>query len=465
MDNREDFKKTAKILADKFKELDKGVIRIISNLDTDGITAAAILVSALKREGIKFSLSFVKQLSKGFLQSMKKEPYKTIIFADLGSSVISNIKKYLADKNIFILDHHIAEYDDKKIYHLNQHLFGLEEYNEISAAGVCYFFAKALDEKNMDLAHIAFIGAVGDVQEYKGVHGLNKEILEDAINNGKIDVKTGLRIFGYQTRAIHKVLEYCVDPYIPGVSGSESGAVAFLSECGIEAKTDADWRRIIDLNDDEMKKLITGIILRRIGREENPGDVLGPIYTLRNEEEGSVIKDIKEFATLLNACARLGKPSLAMAVLFDETTKGKAVVLLEEYKGMIMRALQWFYENRKTENIFEGNGFTIINAGDNIKDTIIGVMAGIISRAGIYPDGTIIISIANNMEGDLKSSIRVAGLKVNENLNVKDILTDIVKGLDAEVGGHKLAAGSLVNINKQEDFIKNIKTILSNRKV
>ena len=465
MGGREDFKKTAKILAERFRESDKNVVKIVSNLDTDGITAAAILVAAFRREGIKFSLSLVKQLSRNVLSVLSKEPYEIIVFADLGSSVVTNIKKYLPGRKIFILDHHIVECEDKEIYQLNQHLFGLNEYNEISASGVCYFFAKELNKKNIELAHIAFIGAVGDVQEYKGVRGLNKEILDDAVSLGKIEIKTGLRMFGYQTKPVHKVLEYCTDPYIPGVSGDESGAVMFLEDCGIQAKNGEEWRKLVDLNDDEVKKLITGIILRRIGSEDKPEDVLGPIYTLKDEEEGST-KDVKEYATLLNSCARLGKSAIGIGtVLGNKNAKEKALVLIEEYKKMIINGLNWFYDNRKSENIFEGDGFVIINAGENIKDTIIGVIGSIISRAGIYNEGTIIISIAKNLEGDLKSSIRVAGLKVNEELNLRDVLTDVVKGLDAEVGGHKLAAGSLVSINKEREFIDNIKVVLGNRKV
>ena len=175
---------------------------------------------------------------------------------------------------------------------------------------------------------------------------------------------------------------------------------------------------------------------------------------------------MKEYATLLNSCARLGKPAIGIGtVLGNKNAREKAIVLIEEYKKMIINGLSWFHDNRKSENIFEGNGFTIINAGENIKDTIIGVVGGIISRAGIYNEGTIIISIAKNLEGDLKSSIRVSGLKVNEELNLKDLLTDVTKGLDAEVGGHKLAAGSLVSINKEREFIDNIKVVLGNRKV
>jgi len=104
-------------------------------------------------------LSLVKQLSKNVLNVLAKEPYEIIVFTDLGSSVITNIKKFLPGRKIFVLDHHIVECEDKEIYQLNQHLFGLDEYNEISASGVCYFFAKALNKENIELVKTPFLNA------------------------------------------------------------------------------------------------------------------------------------------------------------------------------------------------------------------------------------------------------------------------------------------------------------------
>ena len=87
------------------------VIRVISHLDTDGITSAAIISKALKRENKNFCLSVVKQLSEEELVELKKEPYDYFIFTDLGSGQLKNIIEYLPNKKILILDHH--EYDKK----------------------------------------------------------------------------------------------------------------------------------------------------------------------------------------------------------------------------------------------------------------------------------------------------------------------------------------------------------------
>ena len=64
-------------------------------------------------------------------------------------------------------------------------------------------------------------------------------------------------------------------------------------------------------NEEEIKKLVSGIILRRLS-EDSPEDVLGDVYILNEEEKESPFRDAKEFSTLLNACGRLEKASLGM---------------------------------------------------------------------------------------------------------------------------------------------------------
>ena len=72
-----------------------------------------------------------------------------------------------------------AESQDRVLM-LNPHLEG-EGSDVASGAGCAYAVAKALDPKNTDLAAIAIVGAVGDVQdqEFRRLSGYNRTILED----------------------------------------------------------------------------------------------------------------------------------------------------------------------------------------------------------------------------------------------------------------------------------------------
>ena len=120
---------------------------------------------------------------------------------------------------------------------------------------------------------------------------LNKEILDVAVNKGKIKIIRGLRIFGAQTKPLHKVLEYSTDPYIPDVTGSESGAIQFLNQIGIDPKNGNAWKKLVHLSEEEIKKLVTGIIMKRLNNEDKPEDVLGNVYILKEEEKESPTRD------------------------------------------------------------------------------------------------------------------------------------------------------------------------------
>lgn len=443
-------------MAEKFSHLDRTKpIKIVSNHDCDGIAAAAILVSAFSKEGIKFSLSILRQLTNEVLNTFKIEQYETIIFVDIGSNLLSSIEKTLKGKNIFILDHHKPE-DYKPIFavHINPYIFNLDGAKDISAAGVCYLFAKAINEENKDLAHLAIIGAIGDNQEKNGFYGVNSLIMNEASEFAKLEVKESLRMFGMQTKPLYKVLEYSTNPYIPNVTGNEKGAIKFLEDINIKVKDKGKHRRLSDLTEDEMRRLITAIILKRMGSEENPGDIFGPIYLIKGENDESPTRDVREFSTLLNCCGRLGKPSLGIATcLGDATFKIKAVNLLNQYRRDIIQSLEWFYNHRGTDKVKEGKGYVLINAEDSVRDTLIGTLTSIVSKSNLYDDGTVIVGVAHTLGEESKVSTRIAGFS-DSHINLNELVKKILKTTGGEGGGHRLAAGATIPQEKEEEFLK-----------
>lgn len=460
---REKFKKHIKEKAETFKRLKDKHVKIISHLDCDGLTAAAIITKALMREGLNFSLSIIKQIDSAILEELKKEDYNCYILTDLGSGYISLIDQQLKGREVFVIDHHRPEETENRIHNINPHNFGIDGGKEISGAGVTYLFAKALNENNKDLAHLAVIGAIGDIQEKQGFTGLNQEILDDAVTSGKLEVKKGLSMFGSQTKPLHKILELSTNPYIPGVTGNEKGAIRFLEEMGISIKDEeGKYKKLIHLNKEDMKKLITGIILKRLGSEQNPEDILGNIYLLTEEAEESPTKDAREFSTLLNSCGRLKKPALGVGTcLGDKKMRKEAIILLNDYRQELIKSLNWFYSNRGNEKVREKDGYVIINAEDNIKDTIIGTLASIISRSNIYRDGTIIVSMANTIEGNMKASLRLVG--INPDVDLRNLVKEIAEKIGVEeAGGHKQACGCLIPQEKEEEFIKTAEGLLEN---
>jgi len=439
---------------EEFNNLNDKPIKIVAHFDSDGISSASILIKALSKKNKKFVLRIVKQLNKNILDELKQEEYDTFMFLDLGSGYINLIKDILIGKKIFILDHHIPESEDSGgIIHVNPHIIGMENSSgTVSGSGISYLFCKELDGENIDSAHLAVIGALGDMQDFEGI---NKEILKDSINSGMLEIKKGLKMFGFQTKPLAKILMYSPDIYIPGITGSEDATIQFLNELNIKLKENGRFRTLSDLNEEEMKNLITGIILRRMRSEENPEDIIGDIYLLKNENEGSATKDAKEFSTLLNSCGRMGKPSLGIGLcLGSEEMKYKAFDLGKEYKIEIIKSLDWFYSNKK--KFIEGDNYIIINAGDNVQDAIIGTLASMVSKSRIYPDGKIIIAMAYTLDNKIKLSARFSG---KEDLDLKNILGKIAG--EKNIGGHKFACGGFIDINEEEKFIEKAKEVLN----
>jgi single-stranded DNA-specific DHH superfamily exonuclease len=198
-----------------------------------------------------------------------------------------------------------------------------------------------------------------------------------------------------------------------------------------------------------MSRLTTAIALKRMGAPEE-AHLIGNIYLIKmfNNSE-----DARELSALINACSRMGSPEIALGFcLGNKETRKEAEKIYTSYRQSISAALKYMEETEK----ITGNNFTIINAQDKIKDTIIGTVTSILSFSPAYPVGTVLIAMAYDGE-KIKISARLAGKKGK---NVREILTKVVVPLAGEVGGHPNAAGALLAKEKESLFIEGIKKTL-----
>ena len=93
MDKGEEFKQLIEKGKEEFSQFDRNkVVRLVSHLDADGITACAIMIRLLNQLNMRYSVSIVQQLTKTVLLELSREDYQQYVFTDLGSGQISNIK-------------------------------------------------------------------------------------------------------------------------------------------------------------------------------------------------------------------------------------------------------------------------------------------------------------------------------------------------------------------------------------
>ena len=107
MDPYGQFDENLRNAAESFRNVDKKeVIRLISHLDADGISAASIMIKLLNSDNRKYSVSIVPQLNRAVIVQFASESYNCFIFTDLGSGLLSEIQELLKGKKVFVLDHH-----------------------------------------------------------------------------------------------------------------------------------------------------------------------------------------------------------------------------------------------------------------------------------------------------------------------------------------------------------------------
>lgn len=449
-----------------------GDARIVSHYDADGISSGAIMVKAMSREGKRFRLTLVNQLSDSLLKELGKEGNRLVIFTDLGSGYLEGIQKYvMKDKGtvVIVIDHHESEgkIRNPNLHHINSLEFGITE--NISGSGLSYLLARAMNPKNKDLSQFGIIGAIGDSQigsigEDWGLTGVNKEILKDAQLAEKIEVSKGLRLWGRYTRPVHKTLQYSVDPQIPGISGSESASVQFLQELGIRLKEGSRWRTLADLSEEESQRLASGIIAERISSgHANPEWIFGDVYELLDKE--GELRDANEFATILNACGKMGKAYLGIAFCLNGAGNREAMKILESYRKEIGKAMSWVYSN--PESVKSTENAVYIFGGGNISEHIISNVVSIISKSSLETGGKSrdisnrpVFAFADAEEGKVKISARVSDSLVEKGIDLKDIVVKVTREIGGEGGGHKGAAGARIDKEHEDVFISSVEKIL-----
>ena len=415
------------------KKAENKSIQVISHHDTDGITSAAIFTRALQRLDKDFSMKIVKGLEEQIFNDLDEN--KIVVFLDLASNSFDYIKNLKT--HVFILDHHeVTDKIPSNVTIINPHLLNEEE---ISSAGITYLFCKELDERNVDLAQLAIIGMVGDMME-KNMNKTYQKILADS----NVITKKGLLLYP-ATRPIDGVLEYSSGIYIPGVTGSSSGSNTFLRDMGIE-RINGKFKTILELDEDELSKLITSITLQRMDNG-NHEDLVGNIYLINFFNK---LEDAREISAMINACSKLGESGTAISLcLQNKKAKERAEKIHTKNKQNIAKSLNIL---PKLEKIEEKN-FVLINAQDKIKDTIIGTIASILSNSRKYEEGKIIIAMAYN-ENKIKVSARLVG---KSKKNIREVLSSVIEIIGGEVGGHQAAAGCLIEKSQEREFIEAVK--------
>ncbi|WP_423793098.1 single-stranded-DNA-specific exonuclease RecJ [Methanocaldococcus indicus] len=422
-------------------------VLIVTHIDTDGLTSRAILQKVVERTNKEAEFLFLKQINEKSINYVEKD-YDLIIFADFGSGQLSLLEEYFKDYNgkIIILDHHQPEKENiklKNIVHVNPIMYNLET----CGAGVCYLFAKSINNNWIDLAKYAVLGAIGDVQNLYGkLEGLNRKILNDAVFSGELAVKNDLQLYGRCSRPLFVSLRYWSDVRTD-LLNNDSNIISFINRINKKYNIDINPAEKLNNIPYSHKKIIGNELLIK-SLEYIPTEwikylpyvIFGEAYEVVNEEE-DILRDLSELSTCINACTRYKDYRTALDILIGSRKRlSKLKSNLREHRKNLRYAL----EHIATEvDIIKEKNFQYFKT-DKIDESIIGIVAGMSYSIEDIDWKKPIIGIVENDYGYKVSARCPRLLCFAEDVNLAEALRYSSKKAYGSGGGHKFAAGAYV---------------------
>ena len=463
--------RTASRIAEKVKGA-KDVL-VLAHIDADGIAAGSIAGKALERAGKDYSVRFLKSLDDEAMRAVKDENPSLAWFVDLGSAEANSMDGLDA----VITDHHIPaggrarpkksldlmqfiESPGDGPLMLNPHQFGMNGDNDLSGSGATYFAARAMDASNRDLACLAIVGAVGDLQDaqHRRLVGANRQVIEDGLRAGVLETDFDLRFFGRETRPLMKLLQYANDPPLPGLADDEEACYNFLNELNITIVEGEHWRVWSDLTRPEKKLIISALVEHVLSSgfgHKNAERLVGEVYMLKKEK--GVLRDAKEFSTLLNSCGRYDKAGVGFSVCMGDREQDleRALALLRGHRENIVASMKFIND----EGLKELEYLQYFHGKDKIIDTVVGVMAGMVLNSGSANRELPIFAFANSEDG-IKVSARATRELVDKGLDLSEVMRKAGQEVGGKGGGHNIAAGATIPVGKEEEFLKAAEKII-----
>ena len=410
------------------------IIRIISHNDADGLSAAGVIANAVKEEGGQFHITIVPRLKLDVLKELKKENYEIFVFCDMGSACLKPINSFKAD--VIIADHHQpADVEaNENVIHVNPHLFGVDGSKELSGAGSSYLVIRNMNKKH--LACLALVGAFGDMQCQNEFIGMNKLILNDALESGILEVNEGLKIASKNTEPLYKSLAYTFKPALKGLTGDLEASQEFLVDMGVSyaIKFSELPGEEQDIVKDELIKI-------------NP-QILSNIYTV--PKEISALKDLEDFSDILDACGKNKKYGLGLSLALGERGEALdvALKLRSNYRNQLIKGMEWI----KKEGAVQLSAIQYLYSEDQIIKKVMGTIASVGLSVGLLNENKPVLGLSR-LHKDIKISGRATRELVYKGVNLGKALQEVSSNFGGQGGGHDIAAGAMIPYSAKDQFL------------
>lgn len=411
---------------------------LVTHNDSDGLTSAAIMIQAFKREGMTCYHKIFPKLDAG-LVSVLAAAYPEdflMVFCDIGSGQ-SEFLSALPNPMV-ILDHHVPVGKSPAKVVVNPMTVGLEGSYMISGAGVSYLTARAMNPANADLSSLAVAGMIGDRQLMVAA---NAVILEEAKEIGIVTSRRGLKV---GDGSLFDLFMRTTEPYLD-ITGKPDEIRSFLARLDLDEN-----RNIHGLTDDEMKRLCDAVLekLAPLNSPDAEEATVGEIYYLKNR----IVENVFDLAGILDSCSREEDFEMAVALcLGDRSVLEKISETYRTIQETLVKNLALVLPTAKSmENVTYIYGKDLHSAG-NISTTYIRY---------VNPQKPFVC--LNENDGVTRISARGTRKLIKEGLDLSVAIKQAAESVGGSGGGHNIASGGLLppGTETAEAFMKKLNEIV-----
>jgi RecJ-like exonuclease len=357
---------------------------------------------------------------------------------------------------------------------VNAWKYGFDGAREICTGSMSYLLSTMLDKKNTDLSALAVIAALGDRQDLgdkKTLTGINLDILKTAQSLNMINTELDLLLYNSETIPVHESIARTSSPYIHGLTWNVNNAYSLIKNTGIKMKDNGKWRVLPDFSPEE-KNMIRDAIAKFIITSSNSSSIevadhlLGFSYKLTKEDNRGHLRDARDFANLLDACGRIGKAGLGVALCMGDrsVTLTEAEQIAENYSSTLSKSLFTIF-SEKWRFYDDGVNAVFVNGEGLITEELLGAVSSLLASSPSLYGRLVFARALSQHDGGNSYSFSARKCVGNKShLNMGILMKECSNSVGGRGGGNDNRAGCVIPSSKLEVFLSNVRGVISNSK-
>ncbi len=423
---------------------------LATDVDADGLAAAAVMSKALHRAGYAYTVRASRDKSLDALMAVVEQDVDGVMFLDKASGHADVLAARAGElgRRVLIIDHHNlpkSPVPDGPALMVNPRAEGLDGSQDACASTTALAVALALGgDRNLDLGPSSLVGAIGDWQHVRGWQGWNRQIVERCLESGHLVEKPAPRLGGGPLASA--VARYKHVP-VPGLTGDVAGSAAFLEGLGFNPEDPID-----SLDDDGLTRLMSVLVARQLLEGAETGDVQRLVGAL--QVHAHLQLSLRAIFGIVDACGREGRSGLGLAFLMGDREAARgARSVYADYRRAIRKGLERLQREGTTR-------LAALQWAWTDRPAYTGMVAGLGINHVLQDVSVPVVMLAKRDDALVQISHRGEAHMVDAGLDLGVAVQAAALQAGGEGGGHPVAAGAVIPEDQVDGYLAALDKVL-----